>query len=191
MELFFDTETSGLPGKNPSDPNYPWIVQLAYILSDEDRIYTQVSTIIADPTEGRVPITKGAEDVHGISLDVTNSGISEYYAMQFFLQTASQAHILVCHNFDFDIKLVHAMLHRWKVEDRFKELDMQMAYCTMKGSTDFCKLPSKRGGYKWPKLEELHYILFGGKLEETHDALVDVRATRKCYYELRRRGELR
>ena len=33
--------------------------------------------------------------------------------------------------------------------------------CPMKLSTDICKLPSPRGGYKWPKVEEAHKHFFG------------------------------
>jgi len=33
--------------------------------------------------------------------------------------------------------------------------------CPMKLSTDICKLPSPRGGYKWPKVEEAHFHFFG------------------------------
>jgi len=33
--------------------------------------------------------------------------------------------------------------------------------CPMKLSTDVCKLPSPRGGFKWPKVEEAHKHFFG------------------------------
>ena len=33
--------------------------------------------------------------------------------------------------------------------------------CPMKLSTDICRLPSPRGGYKWPKVEEAHKHFFG------------------------------
>lgn len=33
--------------------------------------------------------------------------------------------------------------------------------CPMKLSTDICKIPSPRGGYKWPKVEEAHKFFFG------------------------------
>ena len=41
---------------------------------------------------------------------------------------------------------------------------------------------------KWPKLEELHIKLFGCNFEGAHDALDDVRATAKCFFELKRLG---
>lgn len=33
--------------------------------------------------------------------------------------------------------------------------------CPMKISTNICKLPNARGGYKWPKVEEAHKHFFG------------------------------
>ena len=38
--------------------------------------------------------------------------------------------------------------------------------CTMKSSTEYCKIPGLYG-YKWPTLSELHIKLFGEDLE-TH-----------------------
>ncbi len=51
--------------------------------------------------------------------------------------------------------------------------------------TDILKIPSRKGsGYKWPKLEELHNFLFKEGFDGAHDALNDVMATSKCYFEM-------
>ena len=55
----------------------------------------------------------------------------------------------------------------------------------MQRSTDFCAIDGQYG-YKWPKLFELHQKLFGVGFEEAHDAGVDIRATAKCFWELRK-----
>ena len=62
----------------------------------------------------------------------------------------------------------------------------------MQASTDYCAIPSNSpyGGYKWPKLEELYRKLFGCMFDNAHDALADVEATKKCYFELLDRGLL-
>jgi len=41
---------------------------------------------------------------------------------------------------------------------------------------------------KFPTLEELHTVLFGENFQGAHDALADVRATAKCFFELLRRN---
>ncbi len=40
----------------------------------------------------------------------------------------------------------------------------------------------------WPKLSELHIELFGEDFEEAHNASVDINATEKCFWEMRRLG---
>ena len=59
--------------------------------------------------------------------------------------------------------------------------------CTMKSSTDFCKLPGKYG-YKWPTLQELYKILFGEGFGNAHNSLSDIQATKKCYFKLKALG---
>lgn len=57
----------------------------------------------------------------------------------------------------------------------------------MQASTDLCRLPGPYG-FKWPKLSELHYKLFGFDFKEAHDASVDINATEKCFWEMRKTG---
>jgi DNA polymerase III epsilon subunit-like protein len=57
----------------------------------------------------------------------------------------------------------------------------------MEASTALCQLPG-RYGYKWPKLDELHRHLFGRGMGAAHNALVDVEACARCFFELQRRG---
>ena len=61
-------------------------------------------------------------------------------------------------------------------------------YCTMKETTDLCKLPGRYGNYKWPKLQELHKHLFGENFVGAHDAMFDIKATMRCYYKLKEDG---
>lgn len=56
---------------------------------------------------------------------------------------------------------------------------MQTA-CTMRGSTDFCKLQGRGFSYKPPKLAELHRFLFNEWFDGAHNAIVDVEATMRC-----------
>jgi hypothetical protein len=54
----------------------------------------------------------------------------------------------------------------------------------MKTTTDMCQLPGKYG-YKYPKLGELYYHLFRKKpSEKLHNALEDVKVTKKCFEKL-------
>lgn len=42
--------------------------------------------------------------------------------------------------------------------------------------------------FEWTKLQELRYRLFGCDFEDAHDAMADITATMKCFFEMRRRG---
>ncbi len=51
---------------------------------------------------------------------------------------------------------------------------------------DFYRLPGPND-QKWPTLPQLHAKLFNEHFEGAHQALADVRAGAKCYFELKRR----
>ena len=61
--------------------------------------------------------------------------------------------------------------------------------CTMKESTNYCKIPGKYG-YKWPSLSELFYKLFQTNFNESHNAEYDIKATFKCFWKLRNLGKI-
>ena len=54
----------------------------------------------------------------------------------------------------------------------------------MLSATDYCQLPG-RYGFKWPTLQELHSTLFNESFDGAHDALSDVRACARCFFELK------
>lgn len=61
--------------------------------------------------------------------------------------------------------------------------------CPMKLATDICQLPSPRGGYKWPKVEEAHLHFFGdvGYVEK-HRGADDAFFEAEIVYELYKLG---
>ena len=68
-------------------------------------------------------------------------------------------------------------------EIAFRTLDDKKEYCTMLQSTNICKIVSNRSTYKWPKLEEAYMHFFGEELIGAHDALTDVMACKRIYFE--------
>lgn len=187
MYLFFDTETTGLP-KDWKAPvtklsNWPRLVQLAWSLQDEEGNELEQVDFIIRPEGFRIPIA--ASRVHGISTERAleeGSPLGEVLAQ--FEQKIKKAKYLVAHNMRFDEKIMGAEFLR----NGFHNLIPNKArICTMLNTTDYCKIPG-RYGYKWPKLEELHIKLFGVSFEDAHDASVDIAATSRCFWELRKRG---
>jgi DNA polymerase III alpha subunit (gram-positive type) len=58
--------------------------------------------------------------------------------------------------------------------------------CTMRQTPNFCAIRSPYGGFKRPKLSELHYKLFNTHFEEAHNAAFDIEATARCFWELKK-----
>jgi DNA polymerase III epsilon subunit-like protein len=59
-------------------------------------------------------------------------------------------------------------------------------------STDLCRLPSKNSfkSYKWPRLQELHFHLFGNNFDGAHNSETDSYICAKCFFELIRKKEI-
>ena len=186
--IFFDTETTGLP-KNynaacSDTENWPRLVQLAWILTDEEGHELSSGNEIVKPDGFIIPYA--AFRVHGISTErAKQEGKSLRDVIGAFLRDANKAKCLVGHNVSFDQKIIGAELYRLGIADTVSE---KKSLCTMKVGTDFCKIPGYYGyKYKPPKLQELHEKLFGVKFEDAHDAMVDIKATAKCFWELSKR----
>jgi DNA polymerase-3 subunit epsilon len=191
MEFFFDVETSGFhkKGIDPADLTQAWIVQLGFILSTSERIYHE-GCFIFQPLYTESSIHPMAEKTHGISaLDCAFGGIREVDVANLILQFLPNITLVVCHNYNFDSEFMKDMfLRSFYGDTNNAEWFTSLPHCcTMLESTDYCKLPGRWGKPKWPKLEELYHHLFNEDFEGAHDALADVRATRRCFYELKER----
>ena len=104
--------------------------------------------------------------------------------LQHFQSLIEQASYLVAHNMSFDEKIIGAVFLRNGMPNSVESIKK---ICTKESSTNFCAIEGPYG-YKWPKLDELHRKLFGTGFEEAHNAAVDINATAKCFWELKKRG---
>jgi len=193
--LFFDTETSGFIKKAlaADDPEQAWTVQIGALLTDtEGKEIDKLNVIIK--ANGR-EMNYHAEKIHGISVEKADSeGIEEVDAAEQFGLLLRQASLVVGHNFDFDWKYAQHLLERNmdELSDEARSafyLDLPNQ-CTVKDKkvVKFCGLKNKLGRAKWPKLIELHEILFNESFDGAHDAFADITATKNCYFELIKRG---
>lgn len=191
MYLFFDTETTGLPN-NWNAPisdtrNWPRMVQIAFLLYHENGTLLETESYIIRPDGFTIP--REASDIHGITTERAlreGSILSEVLAN--FHSMNERATALVAHNVEFDEKILGCEFIR--VTGR-NPLVVKQKFCTMKHPSiiQHCALPPIRyGSYKWPKLSELHYKLFSAHFDEAHNAVADIQATARCFFELRRRG---
>jgi len=187
MVLFFDTETTGIP-RNYKAPvtdlgNWPRLVQLAWVLADDDSIEVASAEYIVKPEGFTIPGDAAA--IHGITTEMAmNEGAAIESVLAAVTGDIAKASVLVAHNMSFDEKILGSELLR---AGRPNVVEGKNRRCTMTAATDYCRLPG-RYGFKWPSLQELHSTLFGENFEGAHRALVDVRACARCFFELRRLG---
>lgn len=156
------------------------MVQLAWSLRDEQGEVQQECSKIIKPEGFSIP--NEASRVHGITTERANrEGELLINVLNDFCQVLSRANLtLVAHNMGFDEKVVGAELLRMNIKSNFFDLPK---ICTMKSSIDFCNLPNK----KYPKLEELYYILFKTVFKDAHSADIDVAACARCFFELKKK----
>lgn len=185
MQLFFDTETTGLPSRRnaPATDYHSWprMVQLAWLMTDEHGYELSSAEHIIRPAGFVIP--PEATKIHGITTDVAlDRGTELATVLDEFQEALYEASTVLAHNMSFDERVVGSEFIR---AGRRNLIEGKKRVCTMKSSTRYCGLPG-RHGYKWPTLTELHMHLFGESFEDEHHALADVRACVRCYQELKR-----
>lgn len=210
MYLIFDTETNGLP-KNGNYKaamadldNWPRVIQLAWQYYDHDGILLAEDENLILPDGWLIPSIMGFVD-QGFSIKeaekkakfwidngFSTEGSQEYGipiadAMEPFIEYYNMSKALIAHNIAFDYKVLGAELMRAKMKSSGALIPK---VCTMMASVDFCKIPGKYG-YKWPKLEEVYYKLFRENFDGAHDAMADVKACARVFFELKKKGLIR
>jgi DNA polymerase-3 subunit epsilon len=174
--LVIDTETNGLPREHLSDNDlnkWPRIIEIAYLQFSKNgtllRKYSNIikpdNFIIVDNHISQISNEKAlneGEDLEKI-LDYLNDVISD-------------SKVIVGHNIDFDINVILSEFERYKIKT---DLDEKGRICTMKKS-----LTLFFNG-KFPKLQELYYLLYKDKINNAHTAMSDANATSQCFWKLK------
>jgi DNA polymerase-3 subunit epsilon len=181
--LFFDTETTGLPKdwKAPVEQldNWPRLVQIAWQVFNQEGDLLEEHEYIIKPVGFIIPLEASA--VHKITTEkALETGVDLLTVLNVFRSSVNGCGLLVAHNYSYDYNIMGSELLRNGLENSLKDKDY---ICTKEASTDFCKIPGPYAGFKWPKLEELYDILFGESFN-AHDALDDIKATARCFWEL-------
>ena len=189
MYLFLDTETTGaLPveRKLHSDiSRYPRLVQIAWLLTDEYGSELRSQNFIIKPEGFQIP--RSAARRHKLTTETARKlGIPLCDALSALVKDLAAADCVVAHNVQFDALVLAGEFQRVGITP--SPLEAAKPYCTMVSSTRICGLRNGPKGYKWPTLLELHTFLFGDEYRNAHNALADVRACTKCFFELRQRG---
>lgn len=185
MFLIFDTETTGLP-LNYNAPltdfdNWPRAVQISWQLHDETGKLIHAKNFIIRPEGFTIPFK--AAQIHRITTEYALAeGVPLEEALSCFNEDLLKCQFIVGHNIDFDINILGAEFLRKKMNTT---LTKKQSLDTQKLATNYCALPGGRGGkFKWPKLGELHQKLFDETILDAHNAIADVEATTRCFFQL-------
>lgn len=191
MYLFFDTETTGLPKNYRASwedvNNWPRLAQLGFQLySIDGQLMNEFQSLIK-PDGWEIPKEKFFIENNMSTERCEADGIPIYNAMRHLQDSLKQCEYKVAHNINFDNPIIGAEMIRNDITHQL--FKFKKGYCTMVSNIKLvnAKYPDGRGG-KWPKLIELHEFLFKEGFDGAHDALEDVRATARCFFELKRRG---
>jgi len=190
MYLIVDCETNGLP-RDWRAPvadvgNWPRAVQVAWTVYDPEHRELQSGASLVRPDGFKIP--REAQRVHGITTKrALATGRPILDVLTELSSAVAQAQVVIAHKASFDGSVIAAEYLRLGLNPPFRREDM---ICTMMESTEYCRLPGPCG-YKWPTLEELYNILFSASFSGAHDAVADVDACARCFFELKNRGVIR
>lgn len=196
MLLFYDNETTDvwdkyLPTLHEGQPR---VVQFAYLVTDDEGEEVAQFSSLIQPAGWEVK--PGAEKAHGISTGrACAQGIPMNETLELFSLYVGKVRRLIAHNDDFDWKMIYREIALAYGEPACDVIRRPGRICTMRAAVDVCAIPptwkmkmAGRLNFKSPTLAEAYEILFGEKLLGAHDAMVDVRACARIYFELVRRG---
>lgn len=193
--MIFDIESNGLP-LNKYAPltdvdNWPRCIELAWEKCNLNEEVLAHYASLVKPAGWVIPKEKFWIE-HGFSTEESLAkGVPMEDILDLFINDIDDADILVAHNMAFDHPVLSAEMIRYGKKAR----RVLHKICTMEQGKAFCKIPFgndhrpwKNDNWKFPKLEELHRKLFNEDFEGAHDAGSDVKACRKCFFELVRKG---
>ena len=188
MYLFVDVEANGIAREFDAPPSdvekWSRLVQAAWALTDHEGRELRTQAFIVRPDGFDIPVS--VEKRRGITTETAlRLGVEIGVVLKAFAKDLTHAEAVVAHNIRYDERMIRAEFHR--SGRRMNPFAGKKLHCTMRAGTSLCKLAGQ-GGYKWPKLQELHSFLFDVPFEVAHDAAADVRACIRCFVELKRRG---
>ena len=171
--LVLDTETTALI-KNKLQPldRQPRIIEFFALSLDSAGEELDKFSYLFNPG---IKIDEKITEITGIKQDMLNDQKPFSSIAQHILEVIEVHDEIVAHNMSYDKAVIDFEMKRLGKKVRWPEL-----ICTIE-STEYMK------GHRM-NLRSLHEFLFGEPFENAHRAENDVRATAKCFLELRKMG---
>ena len=183
IRVFFDTETTGLPSSHDAPPEqYPRLCQLAFLVYQDEKKIIEASLIVK-PEGFIIPAEVAA--IHGITQEKAEAEglpLADVLGIfKDFLNMSSGGIEIIANNLEYDRKVISGEFFR--IMGAYPSFDKIKTFCTMREGSIFLKT------LKYPKLKEIYAALFGAEFQGQHNALNDVRACARVYFEMKRRNE--
>lgn len=190
--LIIDTETTGLPprGMALSDERYPWPVEVAALLCDDElNPQARLHLLLVPP----VSIPVEASKIHGVDDEkVRLFGVAMRGGLGAFVRLLSLADVVVAHNVDFDANILQSACERSGVPFAHA---LPAWRCTAKEAAPIVNLPPTErmvaagiNRPKTPTLTEALRAVCGVEHSGAHTALADTIGCRDLYAALLARG---
>ena len=169
--IVMDVETNGFIKTRNAQPTsnnisqFPHIVQFSWGFYTEGGDYKEIKNYIIKPNGW---LMNGTGKCHGVSQEKAESeGIDiKDVLIQYKHDIDNRCMMLVCHNVNFDVRVVAGEFVRAEME-----IPIIKTYCTMQEGVSYCKItPKVYGQYKWPSLQELYRKCFDEDLENAHNS---------------------
>lgn len=179
--LIFDSSPISKP-KNYSAPfsdtfSWPRMLHLSWIVLDKDFKPLEDYDCIIKPQGFKVDKTH-LRYTHLSQEEVEKRGENIGEVLKAFNESVDGADYVFAHNLAMHQNIIAAEFIREGLQHSIFHAD---GFCLMQEATYFCKIPGKRGGYKWPSLTELHAILFKQRYSPANNARADVIAATRCF----------
>ncbi len=190
MYLIYDCSSVSQPlnYKAPFTESFQWprLVHISWIvlgsdfkpIEDFDCIVKPAGFIVDEKVLKRTKLTKEEIDEKGIDIEDI---------LKTFNTSVEKCEYIFSHNLKFNENVLAAEYIRNTVDINFFPKER---FCLMEEGTYYCKLPSKRGGYKWPSLTEMHAVCFNSTFTPPNNARADVIAAARCFIKLMKTGQL-
>jgi len=199
---------------------FPYILQLSFVTIDETthQIQSVYDELIKLP-EGFI-IDPFVTSIHGITNEmIDKKGKDSEGEIEIVMKNYIKSRKIIGHNVSFDITMLLVAVIR--VLQKYKNLDDEYdnetadkmnkwtSYyenlygswrykhqCTMKPNVKLCNIWMKRKNsecmfLKFPKLAELHFVLFRTNVKSLHNSLTDVFVCLRCYYFIKYKIDLK
>jgi DNA polymerase-3 subunit alpha len=185
----FDTETTGLPTPVETPDGitlvYPHLVQLAWIILDENLEEISHASFIIQPDQWSIP--DDVVKIHGITTtDAFLLGEPIRDVLASFESAVADCTHIVAHNIAFDTGVLNGEYERYKISN---VLQGKQHVCTMEIGRGIMKIPGT-DGYRRPNLARLakHYFP-ESEFIIAHDALADAQKVVRIFVRMVNTGD--